>query len=149
MQKEHVLIVEDDPVMRLFLSNFLCDSYQVVMSENGLDALTYLQNEDPPDIIIMDLSMPGMDGFELISTIRSSITLQAVPILVLSGSRQSEVRINVLSNGADDFMMKPFNPDELQIRVANLIARSSFLSNLKVQEKPSGSTSIATSPARI
>ncbi len=119
------------------------------MSENGLDALTYLQNEDPPDIIIMDLSMPGMDGFELISTIRSSITLQAVPILVLSGSRQSEVRINVLSNGADDFMMKPFNPDELQIRVANLIARSSFLSNLKVQEKPSGSTSIATSPARI
>ena len=118
-----VLVVDDDEMMRAFLESFLGEHFGVMTRENGREALEVVRGPEPPDLVILDLSMPEVDGFAFLEQVRANRLFDSLPIIVLSGSEQSETRVQCLKAGADDFLVKPFNPDELGARVDNLLRR--------------------------
>ncbi len=120
----HILIVEDDPLMVAFLDEFLSGNFQTTKVTSGEEALEILRSETDVALVILDLFMPGMSGFELLEIVRADAGFDRLPVLVLSGSEKSEDRVRALEAGADDFVIKPFNPQELAARVKNLIRRT-------------------------
>jgi len=119
-----ILVVEDDPVMVAFLEEYLSGSFATSVVDNAKDAILMLQKGEEVSLVILDLFMPEMDGFEFLEALRLESRFNRLPILVLSGSENSEDRVRALEAGADDFVVKPFNPLELTARVRNLIRRS-------------------------
>ena len=124
MKNHKILIVEDDNSIRLLLNHLLSDEHQTQTVENGFDALATMQQGNIPDLIISDLSMPKMDGNDFISNIKTSSFFNQIPIIILSASDKSSERINCLKKGVNDFLVKPFNPEELLIRVKNILLRT-------------------------
>lgn len=119
----HILVIDDDPMMMIFLEEYLHQYYSISTSPNGARALESMESSKIPNLIILDLMMPVMDGFSFIENVRSRAEFDRLPILVLSGSEKSEDRVRCLTLGADDFVIKPFNPEELVARIRNLIRR--------------------------
>jgi two-component system, chemotaxis family, chemotaxis protein CheY len=123
--KTKTLLAIDDVNSTLDIINCaLCKNYSVVKMPNGKEALDWMQEGNLPDLIISDLYMPEMDGFEFIKHIRASGFFKDIPLIVLSSYESSATRINCLRLGADDYMVKPFNPEELEARVENIVKRS-------------------------
>lgn len=95
--------------------------------EDAQEALDWMKSEkELPSLIVVDLNMPGMSGEEFLKHIRTSGFYFHLPVVILSGEDDSETRIRCLEAGADDFMIKPFNPRELAARCRNLIDRSTI-----------------------
>lgn len=109
-----ILVIEDEKPIRRFLRISLADSdYRVIEAETGKDALMTLRSQ-PPDLVILDLGLPDMDGLEIIDEIRSWSQL---PIIILSARDQEKDKIDALDRGADDYLTKPFSVGELLARV--------------------------------
>ncbi len=125
-QKPTVLIVDDSPMMCRYLGLFLEKRFEVLTYTDSIQALTLVMSGFQPDLIVTDLDMPGMNGIALIQAIRKA--LPHVPLLVVSGAKESSERIKALSVGADDLMSKPFHPSELDVRLNKLIERSELQS---------------------
>lgn len=123
MKKKSILVIEDDPSIRFLLDHILLGEYEVELKDNGFDALVYLQNGNIPDLIISDLSMPKMSGYDFMDNIKTSSFFNNIPLIVLSAVENSSEKISCLKKGADDYLVKPFNPEELQIRVSNILKR--------------------------
>jgi DNA-binding response OmpR family regulator len=116
-----ILVIDDQPIMRKLLEEILKDKYEVVALENGREALEWMYSGHIPDCVVADLDMPEIDGFEYIKRLRESGFFTDVPLIVLSGEESSAERIKCLKLGANDYMIKPFNPEELSLRIDNLI----------------------------
>lgn len=116
-----ILVVDDKPSMSQLMVRFLQNSFDVITKNDGLQAISWLQSGNIPDIILTDLQMPNMDGIELIKRIKESGYFNDIPIIVLSSQESSNVRVECLKLGAEDYIMKPFNPEELMIRIERLI----------------------------
>ncbi|MBN9299909.1 MAG: response regulator transcription factor [Filimonas sp.] len=123
-QTYHIMIVEDDKYMRFVLQQYLQTDFQVDSFDNGLDALKYLQDGNIPDIIITDLKTPKLSGLELLQQVKASGFFNSIPVMVVSGDDSTEKRIQCLNAGADDFVVKPFNPAELSARLNVILRRS-------------------------
>lgn len=119
-----ILVVDDKPSISNLIVQLLKGSYQVEVKDDGLAALTWMQEGNIPDLILTDLQMPNIDGIELIKKVKGSGYFSDVPIIVLSSKDSSKDRIECLKLGAEDYIMKPFNPEELQIRVEKVLKRS-------------------------
>ena len=115
-----LLIVEDNVDVRSFITTIFAADYAILAAENGEQGLK-LALEHVPDIIISDLMMPGMDGFELCKKIKTTSCTSHIPVILLTARANSQCKIEGLGTGADDYMIKPFKPHELQLRVQNLI----------------------------
>jgi len=119
--KNHILIVDDDDRIRNLLKDYLSENnYIVSTAENSIQAkerLLYLRF----DIIILDVMMPGQNGYELTKEIKKQIK---VPIILLTAKGEVENRIKGLELGADDYISKPFEPKELLLRIKNIINKS-------------------------
>lgn len=116
-----ILIVEDEPKLLEVVSSYLKnDGYKTLEALDAKDALQHIKN-DSVDLIVLDLMLPDMSGEELCQRIRQKHTL---PILILTAKVNEEDRINGLSLGADDYMVKPFSPRELVMRVKTILRRS-------------------------
>jgi len=116
-----VLVVEDDRnIVDLVRANLLVRGYSVVVSRNG-DGVTDLVREHDPDIVLLDLMLPGVDGFDLCRDIRAE---SSVGIIVVSARRGEQDKVRALNLGADDYMTKPFGVDELLARITALLRRS-------------------------
>lgn len=112
-----ILIVEDDPVSKRLLQSRLEKwGHQVLTASNGFEALARLENESCP-IVITDWMMPRMDGLELIRHLRSSETVGYVYIILLTAKQHKEDLVLAMEAGADDFVTKPFDKDELRVRL--------------------------------
>jgi DNA-binding response OmpR family regulator len=122
--KKKILLVDDKAEFRMLLSIFLAEKYEVHTAGNGLEALAALQNGLDPDMIVTDIMMPEMDGKSLIMQVKTSGAFNHIPVLVLSTIDRSEERIQLLKGGADDFLVKPFNPEELAIRIESRLRKS-------------------------
>jgi two-component system KDP operon response regulator KdpE len=110
-----VLIVDDEPAIRRFLRTSLgSEGYQVIEAEDGRSALDLLQR-NPTDLLVLDLGLPDIDGFEIIQRLRENGT--ALPIVVLSSRTDEAGKVRALDLGADDYVSKPFGVDELLARV--------------------------------
>lgn len=118
---ESILIVDDDPSIANLIEIYLVnEGYQVMKAASGREALELLNKKDAR-LVILDVMMPGMDGLEVCRTIRAD---KAVPILMLSAKAEDMDKIMGLMTGADDYMVKPFNPLELLARVRSLLRRA-------------------------
>ncbi len=125
--KNHILIVDDDDRIRNLLKDYLSENnYIVSAAENAIQAKERLQYFKF-DIIILDVMMPGQNGYELTKEIKQKIK---VPIILLTAKGEVENRIKGLEIGADDYLGKPFEPKELLLRIKNIINKSSKI-NLK------------------
>jgi len=112
-----VLVTDDDMVQRLLIRTSLeADGYEVCEAENGSDALEKLSENNNIRLLLTDLAMPGMDGYELIREIRNT-ELRYTYIIVLTSMDDRDSLLNALSTGADDFLTKPVFPDELKLRL--------------------------------
>lgn len=121
IQKKHLLIVDDAPVMSRFLALFLSQKYEVSTCENAAEALQLLDGGIRPDLIISDLDMPGIGGFSFLRSCRQRYP--AMPLIVVSGLKESKHRIEALHAGADDFLSKPFHPAELDVRISKMLEK--------------------------
>ena len=126
-----ILAVDDDPSIRMLLEHLLKDNYEVESKEDGYDALLYMQEGNVPDMIISDLTMPKMNGMEFIDNVRCSNFFNDIPLIVLSAKENSKERIECLRRGADDYLVKPFNPEELKLRISNIFQRMKTISEEK------------------
>jgi two-component system phosphate regulon response regulator OmpR len=117
----HLLIVDDDRRIRSLLSRYLLsEGYRVTTAESAADARARLAGLDF-DLLILDVMMPGETGFELVKSIRQS---SSVPVLILTARDAAESRITGLELGADDYVVKPYEPRELSLRIANILKRT-------------------------
>lgn len=121
--KRKIMVVDDEPTTCEIIRYFLSDQYEVIIKESGSDAMDWLEHGNEPDLIISDINMPGMNGRMFLKAIRSSLLFKEIPLVMLSGSEDSKVRIDCLNLGADDFIVKPFNPEELKSRVQRILGR--------------------------
>lgn len=119
--KSKVLLVDDKGEFRRLVKIFLSNKYEVETAENGLQAITMLQNGYMPHLIVSDLMMPLVDGKTLVNQIKTSGMFKHIPIIILSSIDKSTEKIDLFKSGIGDYMIKPFNPEELEIRIAKLL----------------------------
>jgi two-component system KDP operon response regulator KdpE len=125
-EKPAVLVVDDDPKIRRLVATYLGrEGYEVFLAATGEEAV-YQASLQQPQVVIMDLSMPGMDGFEAIRRLREWYT---EPIIVLSATDQEPEKVRALDLGADDYMTKPFGTDELSARLRAALRRAERLAS--------------------
>ena len=116
------ILAVDDTADNLFLLESLLgevENYNIQLAENGEDALTAIRNS-PPDIILLDIMMPGLSGYDVTQQVREDASLPYIPILLLTAHEQSSL-VKGLDAGADDFLRKPFDVDELLARVRSMV----------------------------
>ncbi|CAG8480265.1 7235_t:CDS:10 [Ambispora leptoticha] len=131
-----VLVVDDNSDMRNYLSNVLKTEFEVRCATDGRDALRIMQDEPRrPDLVLSDIMMPNMDGFALLTFLRSNPVTQLIPVILLSARAGEEASIEGLGKGADDYLIKPFNARELIARVRVNIELSRLRHELIIQQR--------------
>ncbi|HEU5097572.1 MAG TPA: response regulator, partial [Roseiflexaceae bacterium] len=119
-QMIHVLVVDDEPLGRETLAALLSPlGYQLHFAANGAEALR-LAMAIPPDLVLLDVMMPGMDGFEVCQHLRADASLADVPVIMLTALDDRESRLRGIEVGADDFVSKPYDRVELRARVKTI-----------------------------
>lgn len=120
IMKKRILIIEDNPMVVKSLEFKLTkDGYEVIVAEDGRKALEILKQEETIQLVITDLMLPYVTGIELIEYIRKNTP--TLPIIVLSTSNQEEIITDAFMMGVNDFITKPFSPNELSLRVKRTI----------------------------
>jgi DNA-binding response OmpR family regulator len=121
LKRQLVLVAEDDEDIRALVRHRLSrNGFEVVMARNGEEALR-LAEERPPDLAILDVRMPRMDGLEVVQRFRAGPRTARVPVLLLTASVQEADVVRGLEAGADDYLWKPFSPQELGLRVEAIL----------------------------
>ena len=121
--KKTLLIIDDEPSICLILEHYFKLDFRVILKVNGLEAMEWLEQGNHPDAIVADYTMPVMDGFDFIKRLRANVAHQHIPIVILSGKDETSSKISFLKQGADDYVVKPFNPEELELRIKRLLAK--------------------------
>ncbi|WP_313503552.1 response regulator transcription factor [Kaistella carnis] len=116
-----ILIAEDDElILRTIEHKLLKEGYDVILSRNGKEAIDHIKNSKV-DLIITDIMMPFVSGIEILSAL--NLMEKKIPVIMLSSMGQEEVILTAFDLGASDFIVKPFSPNELMLRVKRLIAK--------------------------
>lgn len=124
MQDAQILVVDDDEIVARTIERALrTGGFKVSVVHSGVEALQFARR-NAPDLMVLDVLMPGMDGFEVCRQIRDDPILRELPILFLTAKGREEDRITGLRAGADDYLTKPFNLDELYLRVRAILRRT-------------------------
>ena len=119
----HILVVDDEPDISALLAYHLArESYRVRTAATGLEAMRAIASE-PPDLVVLDLMLPELSGLEVLSEIRARPELHDVAVILLTARREERDRLEGLRLGADDYVSKPFSPQELVLRVAAVLRR--------------------------
>jgi two-component system phosphate regulon response regulator PhoB len=119
-----VLVVDDEPdILSILVYQLSREGFRVSTAINGQSAIATAV-EERPDIVILDLMLPGIDGYEVLSRLRQNDRTSATPVILLSARREEEERIRGFEIGADDYVTKPFSPRELILRVKALLRRT-------------------------
>ncbi len=135
MAKEKILVVDDDiDTLKLVGLMLQRQGYQIVVANSGPKALSLVQ-KDPPDLILLDVMMPEMDGFEVARRLRSDPKTADIPILMFTAKSQVEDKLAGFDAGADDYLTKPAHPAELLARVKKLLRRGREVSPTKESEE--------------
>ncbi len=123
MEEAHILVVDDDEIVARTIERSLrAGGFQVSVVHSGVEALQTARRSHP-DLLVLDVLMPGMDGYEVCRQIRKDPLLEDLPVLFLTAKGKEEDRIMGLRAGADDYLSKPFNLDELFLRVRAILRR--------------------------
>ncbi len=115
-RRRKILVADDNADMRDYLTRLLRDHYTVIAARDGAEALL-IAASDSPDLILSDVMMPGITGFELVTALRKSAETSTIPVILLSARAGEESRVEGLTGGADDYLIKPFTARELFARI--------------------------------
>ncbi|WP_026259946.1 response regulator transcription factor [Segetibacter koreensis] len=126
--KPVILIVDDNVEILEFIADFLDEDYATIKAFDGQEALNVLQRE-PVQLVITDIMMPGMDGYELCEKIKTNFEYSHIPVILLTSKNTFQSKIVGLEIGADAYIEKPFSPQHLQLQISNLL-----LSRNKIKE---------------
>lgn len=130
--KDKVLVVEDDKNIRSFLQAILeANNYEVVLTQTGAEAYSLITSQCP-DVILLDLGLPDMDGMKILETVRG---WSAMPIIVVSARDRERDKVEALDKGADDYITKPFGTAELVARIRAAIRHSRGVGMTRVTQK--------------
>ncbi len=130
-----VLVVDDEArTLRLMEAMLVSAGYQVIMAENGTEAITKAILSSP-DVILLDVMMPGIDGFEVASRLRANEQTKDIPIVMVTALGEVKDRVKALESGSDDFLTKPVDKKELITRVKTLVEKSERIKQLIVPKK--------------
>lgn len=124
MAGEKILVVDDeDHIVELITYNLISSGYNVISANNGIDALKIAKDEKP-NLILLDLMLPGLDGFDVCKSIRGDADIKEIPIIMLTAKGEELDKILGLELGADDYMTKPFSIRELLARIKVIFRRT-------------------------
>lgn len=123
--KKRILVIDDEQSIRMLLENFLKKEYEVTTKSDGMEALKWMEQGNIPDLVVADIQMPNLDGYDFVKNVRASGYYKDIPLIMLSGIESSAEKVKCLKMGANDYIVKPFNPEELLIRIEILLARNS------------------------
>ncbi len=113
----HILIVDDDPLnQRLLTKSLEGDGHRTTAVDNGFAAMTAFES-DPPDVVLLDVLMPGLDGIEVLERMKADEQLRNIPVIMISGLEDSDSIVRCLEAGAEDYLPKPFDPAILRARI--------------------------------
>jgi len=122
------LIVDDSPVMRKVVERALrhagLELSEVLQAGNGTEALEVLRNSEPPDLIISDINMPGMDGLQFLEQRRDEGLAPGVPVFMITTESSAPLVLRAIAAGARGYICKPFTPDQIRARIVPLLIRS-------------------------
>jgi two-component system phosphate regulon response regulator PhoB len=119
----HILVVDDEPDIAALVAYHLArESYRVRTAASGPEAIDAMTRE-VPDLVILDLMLPGMSGLEVLAEIRRREDWQRVPVILLTARKEQSDRVEGLIRGADDYVAKPFSPQEVVLRVGAVLRR--------------------------
>jgi two-component system phosphate regulon response regulator PhoB len=122
---ERILVVDDEPdIVALVVYHLAKAGFRISTASNGADALRIAQ-QDRPALVVLDLMLPGMSGLEVLDQLRADESGKDIAVLLLTARRDEPDSIKGLSSGADDYLTKPFSPQELVLRVRNILRRMS------------------------
>jgi DNA-binding response OmpR family regulator len=120
-----VLVVDDDPATRNIARSLLNkDGYRVAEAVDGSEALVYLARGDAIDLMVLDLDMPVLGGREVLRAVRASVSTAGLPIVVLTGTPDPGAEIEVMEQGADDYIRKPIDPPRFLTRIKAALRRA-------------------------
>ena len=123
MAKPKVLICDDDPLLlKLIEYRLASKGYEVVKAADGAEALTAVAKERP-NLVVLDAMMPKADGFEVLARIKADPSLALTPVIMLTARKGEKDIVAALEKGADDYLVKPFIPEELVARLSRLLSR--------------------------
>ena len=124
MDQFNIMVIEDDDIVSRTIERCLrLDEFKVTVANTGVEGLK-LARRHQPDLVILDVVMPGMDGYTVCREFRTDPLLSDIPIIFLTAKIKDEDKINALAAGADDYLCKPFNLDEIIFRVRAILRRS-------------------------
>ena len=135
-----ILIVEDDPDINAYLQKELRPNFRILTAENGLVAVDILAKENV-SLVISDVMMPEMNGYELCKRIKSDIVFSHIPVILLTALSDDKQRMYGIASGADEFIQKPFNIEEVKLRIVRLLEERARLRNAFAQELQSPAAS--------
>ena len=122
MHKTEILIVDDDPTsIRLLSRMFHKDQYETIVAYNGKEALEKTK-EKGPDLIVLDINMPGMSGYEVMAALKKNSDTKQIPVIMVTTLMEADYKIKTLEAGADAFFEKPVNRKELLKKVDSLLS---------------------------
>ncbi|OAT79833.1 hypothetical protein A6M21_15020 [Desulfotomaculum copahuensis] len=128
--RPRVLVVEDSPLQRRVIARYLTDQdLDVFTAADGVEALEKAR-QAPPDLVLLDLVLPGLDGFEVCRLLKEGASTAGTPIVIITSRSSREERIRGLECGADDFLVKPVDRKELLIRTKSLLRRKQLMDTL-------------------
>ena len=135
-----VLVVEDElHIQRLIKLILEKNSFEVTVVSTGEEALEYLKGNEQPDLVLLDILMPGIDGLQVLRTMRANASTKAIPVIMLTALAQETVVMKGIELGAQDYIRKPFHPQELVKRVARVLRNPDTIQmHDLLRELPSG-----------
>jgi DNA-binding response OmpR family regulator len=120
--KRTAVVVEDDQIIVKLLEHMLTrNGFEVQTALNGREAVAFMENLPAPALVLLDVMLPYLDGFELITKIREHATWKDVPIIMLTAKSQEQNIVRALDKGANDYVVKPFRPGELMSRIRRVV----------------------------
>lgn len=121
IMRKKILVLDDKETIAKVLSIYLMSEYDCIWLPNGVQGMKWLQEGNMPDLIISDIRMPEMRGDDFLEWIKGNELFKYIPVIMLSSEDSTSERIRLLEVGASDYIVKPFNPMELKIRVKKII----------------------------
>ena len=140
-KKAKIMVVDDFPFIRQLIENVLSDTYQLISAEDGSDALMLIQ-EERPALILLDVEMSGMNGYETCRQLKNTADTASIPVIFVTSCDLPEERLKGYAVGGDDYVIKPFNTQELRAKIAHLLSITNEYSQLKEIASVANSTAM-------
>ena len=134
MKKPKILVVDDEKLNVELLEGILSENYEVARAYNGKEALLEVE-KNPPDLILLDVMMPGMTGYEVCKELKGNKKTLHIPILLITGLTEKTEKVKGFEAGADDFLNKPVDMIELRVRVKSLLRIKYYYDSLLEEQK--------------